>query len=312
MLVTVLAGGVGAARFLDGLVRVVPARDVTVVGNVGDDFEHLGLHVSPDLDTVLYTLAGVVNSKQGWGRADETSNALATVRTLGGADWFFLGDRDIGLHVVRTERLRRGETLSSITADVARSLDVGVRLLPATDDPVRTMLRTPSGWLDFQTYFVRRRHQDEVLELEYRGAAEAVPAPGVVEAIAGADVVVVAPSNPFLSIEPMLAVAEVRAELSARAGPVVAVSPIVAGRAIKGPADRMLRSLVGEASPRAVAERYRDFLTHMLVDTADEAVVDELGSLGIVAAATGTLLDRHDARAEVARAALGLAGRYRG
>ncbi len=311
MLVSVLAGGVGAARFLDGLVGVVPPRDVTVVGNVGDDFEHLGLHVSPDLDTILYTLAGIVDPEQGWGRADETSNALATVRTLGGEDWFYLGDRDIGLHVVRTERLRRGEPLSSITADIARRLDLGVRLLPATDDQVRTMLRTPSGWLDFQTYFVRRRHQDDVLELEYRGAGDAVAAPGVIEAISGADVVVVAPSNPFLSIEPILAIDGVRAALKARTGPVVAVSPIVDGRAIKGPADRMLRSLAGEASPRAVAERYRDFLTHMLVDTTDAEFVDVLGSLGIAAAAQDTLLDRHDSRVAVARAALDLVARYR-
>ena len=307
MQLTVLAGGVGAARFLDGLVRVVPPESVTVVGNVADDFEHLGLHVSPDLDTILYTLAGVVHETQGWGRADETANALDTVRTLGGPDWFFLGDRDVGLHLVRTERLRAGEPLSAITRELCARFGLSIRLLPVTDDRLRTMVETDAGKLDFQTYFVRRRHEDEVCGVRYEGADSARPAPGVLEALHDAGAVLVAPSNPFLSIEPILAVPGVREVLGGRTGPVVAVSPIVAGRAIKGPADRMLRSLAGEASARAVAERYADFLTHMLVDSADAALVPAIEALGLRVAAAPTIMTGVPERVAVARETLRLA-----
>jgi LPPG:FO 2-phospho-L-lactate transferase len=311
MHVTVLAGGVGAARFLDGLVRVVPPGDVTVIGNVADDFEHLGLHVSPDLDTVLYTLAGLVHEGQGWGRADETGHALDTVRSLGGPGWFFLGDRDIGLHLVRAERLRAGEPLSSIAQDFAERFGAGVHLLPATDDPVRTMLRTAEGWLDFQTYFVRRRHADEVLELAYRGAADAAPAPGVVEAVEGADLVIVAPSNPYLSIDPITAVEGVAAALARRAGPTLAVSPVIGGTAVKGPAAALMRRFAGEASPGAVARHYAPWLTHLLVDSVDAAEVPDIAAeQGIHAAAADTLMAGTQERIAVARAALELASRY--
>jgi LPPG:FO 2-phospho-L-lactate transferase len=307
MLVTVLAGGVGAARFLDGLVRVVHPGDVTVIGNVGDDLEILGLHVSPDLDTVLYTLAGLVEPVRGWGRSGDTASALAVVSQLGGEDWFFLSDGDIGLHLVRTERLRRGEPLSAIMRDVCERLGVGVTLLPVTDDTLRTLVTTDDGEVDFQTYFVRRRHEDDVRAVRYAGAEDVRPAPGVIEAIGAADVVVVAPSNPFLSVEAILAVPGVRAALRRRAGSVVGVSPIVAGRAIKGPADRMLRTLVGDASPVAVAERYADFLTHMLVDSADHGSVAAIERLGIHAGTAETLMIDPARRPGVARAALDLA-----
>jgi LPPG:FO 2-phospho-L-lactate transferase len=306
MELTVLAGGVGAARFLDGLVRVVPPESVTVVGNVADDLEILGLHVSPDLDTVVYTLAGVVEPERGWGLAGDTAGALAVASQLGGDDWFHLSDGDIGLHLVRTERLRRGEPLSAVMRDVAERFGLSIRLLPATDDPVRTFVTTEAGELDFQTYFVRRRHEDEALAVRYAGAEDARPAPGVLEALAGADAVVVAPSNPFLSIEPILAVPGIRRTIAARNGPVVAVSPIVAGRAIKGPADRMLRSLAGEASARAVAGRYSDFLTHMLVDLADAEDVPALEALGLRAAAGPTLMATVEGRIAVARETLRL------
>lgn len=306
MQLTVLAGGVGAARFLDGLVRVVPPGTVTVVGNVADDVEILGLHVSPDLDTVVYTLAGLVEPVRGWGRAADTANALAVVSELGGEDWFHLSDGDVGLHLVRTERLRRGDLLSEIMGDVTARLGLAVRLLPVTDDPVRTMVATDAGELDFQTYFVRRRHEDDVLGVRYAGAETASPAPGVLEALRDADAVLVAPSNPFLSIEPILAVPGVRERLVARSGAVVAVSPIVAGRAVKGPADRMLRALAGEASARAVAERYADFLTHMLVDSADAALVPEVEALGMRAAAAPTMLGTVVERIAVARETLRL------
>ena len=306
MHLTVLTGGVGAARFLDGLVRVVPPESVTVVGNVADDVEILGLHVSPDLDTVVYTLAGVVEPERGWGLAGDTARALAVASRLGGEDWFHLSDGDIGLHLLRTERLRRGEPLSAVMRDVAEGFGLSIRLLPATDDPVRTFLTTAAGELDFQTYFVRRRHEDEVLAVRYAGAEEARPAPGVLEALAAADAVIVAPSNPFLSIEPILAVPGIRRTIAARTEPVVAVSPIVAGRALKGPADRMLRSLAGEASPRAVAERYSDFLTHMLVDTADAELLPALEAVGLRAAAGPTLMATLEGRIAVAQATLRL------
>lgn len=309
MRVTVLAGGVGAARFLDGLVRVVPAEDVTVVGNVADDLELLGLHVSPDLDTVLYTLAGLVHPDQGWGRAEETRNALAVVSELGGDDWFLLGDRDIGLHLVRTQRLRTGEPLSSVTADLCRRLDVGVHLLPASDDRLTTMVDTPRGEVDFQTYFVRWRHDVDVLGLRVEGAATARPAPGVVEAIRDAEVLVVAPSNPYLSVDPILAVPGVREAVGGRSGPTVAVSPIVGGAAIKGPADRLLRTFAGEASAVAVARHYAPWLTHVLVDEVDSELVPTLAGLGLRAAATDTIMRDADARAHVARATLELAAR---
>jgi len=306
MQLTVLAGGVGAARFLDGLVRVVPPEAVTVVGNVADDVEILGLHVSPDLDTVVYTLAGLVEPERGWGRGADTANALAVVSELGADDWFHLSDGDIGLHLVRTERLRRGERLSAVMRDVCERLGLAIRLLPVTDDPLRTMVATDAGELDFQTYFVRRRHEDEVRGVRYAGAETARPAPGVLEALRDADAVLVAPSNPFLSIEPILAVPGVREALAARTGPVAAVSPIVAGRAIKGPADRMLRALAGEASARAVAERYRDFLTHMLVDTADAGLVPGIEALGVRAGAASTMLGTVAERVAVAQETLRL------
>jgi LPPG:FO 2-phospho-L-lactate transferase len=309
MRITVLAGGVGAARFLDGLVQVVPPADVTAVVNVADDLELLGLRISPDLDTVLYTLAGVVHPEQGWGRADETARALETVRRLGGDAWFFLGDRDVGLHLVRTERLRRGDSLSAVTADVARRLGVATRLLPASDDQVTTLVDTPAGVLDFQTYFVRRRHEDEVLGVRYAGAAEARPAPGVLDAIREADLLVVAPSNPYLSVGPILAVPGVRSALEQRTRPCVAVSPVAGGRAIKGPADRLLRRFAGEASPVAVAQEYAPWLTHMLVDDQDRGELARLDRLGLRAAATDTIMRDRPRRAAVATAALRLAAR---
>ncbi len=307
MRATVLAGGVGAARFLDGLVRVLPPERVTVVGNVADDLELLGLHISPDLDTVLYTLAGVVEPERGWGRADDTANALGVVSLLGGPDWFFLSDRDLGLHLARSERLRAGEPLSSITASLCAAFGVRVRLLPATDDLLRTVVSTPAGELDFQTYFVRRRHQDEVLAVRYEGADAARPAPGVLDALATADVVLVAPSNPFLSVGPILAVPGVREAIAARSGPTVAVTPIVGGRAVKGPADRLLRTFAGESSPRAVAAHYDGLLTHMLIDEADRDLAPAIEALGLQVAAAATLMPDAEARTRVARAALELA-----
>ena len=307
MHVAVLAGGVGAARFLDGLVQVAKPSKTTAIVNVGDDFELLGLHISPDIDTIHYTLAGLVHREQGWGRAEETTNALATVCELGGEDWFLLGDRDIGLHLVRTERLRAGRSLSDVTDEIGQKLGVPIATLPATNDRLRTMLGTPAGELDFQTYFVRRRHEDPVSSVRYDGAANASAGPGVVAAIDEADVVVIAPSNPFLSIGPILAISDIAAALASRKGPTVAISPIIGGKAVKGPADRLLRTFAGEASVVALGRHYGDLLTHLLIDEADADAATELKTMGLTVGVSDTLMTDGLARARVARAAVELA-----
>ena len=235
MNVTVLSGGVGGARFLRGVVAVVDPADVAIVGNVADDIEILGLHVSPDLDSVLYALAGVADEERGWGRADESWRALETAGELGGEDWFRLGDRDIGLHLVRTRLLHQGVSLSEATSRLATAFGLRCSLLPATNDPLRTFLETPAGTFPFQTWFVERGHRDEVDAVHYAGAPDARPAPGVIDAIERADVIVFAPSNPYVSIGPILAVDGIRAAIEARRVPCVAVSPLIGGRVIKRP-----------------------------------------------------------------------------
>ncbi len=271
MKVVALSGGVGGARFLRGLVEVVPAADVAVIGNVADDLEILGLSVSPDLDSILYALAGLADQERGWGRSDESWRALETVRALGGEAWFSLGDRDLGLHLVRTELLRGGTPLSEVTQRLARALGLAVTLLPATDDPVRTFLETPAGTFPFQTWFVGRGHRDEVDAVHYAGAPAAAAAPGVLEALAAADVIVIAPSNPYVSIGPILAVDSIRSALAGRTAPCVAVSPLVGGKAVKGPADRMLSRLAGGTSPSHVAACYPGLIDALVVDDADAA-----------------------------------------
>src|SRR5206468_3979433 len=236
--VVVLCGGVGGARFVRGVVDVVEPRTVTVVGNVGDDLEVLGLHVSPDLDSVLYALAGLADEQRGWGRADETYHALGTVAALAGETWFLLGDRDLGLHLARTQAMRAGEALSSVTRRLTEKLGVETTLLPATDDRLRTWIATPAGEFSFQEWFVRRQHRDEVDGVRFEGAEQAAAAPGVLAALEAADLIAIAPSNPFVSIGPILAVAEIREALERRRVPAVAVSPLIGGRTVRGPADR--------------------------------------------------------------------------
>ena len=263
----VLCGGLGGSRFVDALTQAAGGEQVTAIVNVGDDLEILGLRVSPDLDTVLYTLAGLLDERRGWGVKDETTNALQHAGRLGGEDWFTLGDRDIGLHLVRTELLREGVPLSEATRRLCERLGVTATLLPASDDPVRTYLTTPAGELDFQTWFVGRRHADEVLGLRYEGAETARPAPGVTEAIASAGTVFLAPSNPFVSIRPILAVPGIREALAGKR--VVAVSPLVAGRALRGPLAEMMASLGHEPGVRGIAALYEGIATDVLVDPAD-------------------------------------------
>ena len=256
-----LCGGVGAARMLSGLVRVVPASEITAVVNVGDDMMLHGLHISPDLDTVTYTLAGLDNRDTGWGVADESWRVMDELAALGGEDWFRLGDRDLATHLFRTERLRSGEPLSAVTAALCRRRGVGVRLVPVTDDPLRTRVTLaqdsalgPAGTeVGFQDYFVRLRHDVAVGAVRFEGASTARPAPGVLDALEGADIVVVCPSNPVVSIAPLLAVPGVLGALCPRRDQVVAVSPIVAGAALKGPADRLMAELGHDPSVVGVA-----------------------------------------------------------
>ena len=269
----VLCGGLGGSRFVDALTQAAGAERVTAIVNVGDDVEILGLHVSPDLDTVLYTLAGLLDEERGWGVKDETTNALQLAARLGGEDWFTLGDRDIGLHLVRTQLLRAGVPLSEVTHRLCERLGVGTTLLPASDDPVRTYLATPAGELDFQTWFVGRRHADEVLDVRYEGADEARPAPGVLDALAAADTVFLAPSNPFVSVQPILAVPGIRGALAGKR--VVAVSPLVGGKALRGPLAEMMTSLGHEAGVRGIAAVYAGLATDVLVDPADAAELPE-------------------------------------
>jgi LPPG:FO 2-phospho-L-lactate transferase len=243
MKIVVLSGGVGGARFVRGLVDVVDPTQVTVIGNVGDDLEVLGMHVSPDLDSILYSLADLNDEERGWGRADETWNALTTVAELGGESWFRLGDRDLGVHLVRTQALQGGEPLSAVTARLAESLGIETQLIPATDDRLRTWITTPAGEFTFQKWFVARGHRDEVDALRFEGADAAAPAPGVLEAIDSAELILIAPSNPYVSIAPILALQQVRAAIAHRKVQCVAVSPLIGGRAVKGPADRMLARL---------------------------------------------------------------------
>jgi LPPG:FO 2-phospho-L-lactate transferase len=301
--VAVLSGGVGGARFVRGVVDVVEPGDVVVVGNVGDDVEVLGLHVSPDLDSVLYALAGVADEQKGWGRADETWHALGTVAALEGETWFLLGDRDVGLHLVRTQALRAGEPLSAVTARLARSLAVEPTLLPATDDRLRTWIATPAGEFPFQEWFVARGHRDEVDGVRFEGAAAAAAAPGVVAALDAADLILLAPSNPYVSLAPILAVAEIRVALERRRVPCVAVSPLIGGRAVKGPADRMLARMAGGTTPAHVATCYSGLIDALVFDESD---ADDAGALGDVRpVVTRTLMRDRDARRRLAEAVLG-------
>ncbi len=305
--IVVLSGGVGGARFLRGLVDVVEPPSVTVIGNVGDDVEVLGLHVSPDLDSILYALAGVADDERGWGRSDETWQAMEVVSGLGGEAWFQLGDRDLGVHLVRTQSLRSGEPLSAVTRRLALALGVEVTLLPATDDALRTWVDTPDGSFPFQEWFVARQHRDEVDRVRFDGEATATPAPGVLDALAGAELIVIAPSNPFISIWPILAVDEIRSALERRRVPCVAVSPIVGGRALKGPADRMLQRLAGGTEPRRVATCYQGLVDVLVIDRADADGAAEVQAHGVRCVVTDTVMHDAVSRRALAEAVLAAA-----
>jgi LPPG:FO 2-phospho-L-lactate transferase len=297
--VVLLSGGGGGARLARGLQDALEPGELTVVGNVGDDVEALGLHVSPDLDSLLYTLAGLIDEERGWGRAGETWNALAAASAWGGEDWFRLGDLDLGLHLVRTRALRAGTPLSSVTAELAARVELRSRVLPATDDRLRTHVHTAAGTLPFQEWFVGRGHRDDVDGVTYEGAETARAAPGVLEALETATAIVVAPSNPYLSIGPILAVEGIRRALESRRARCVAVSPVIGGRAVTGPVDRMLSRMAGGTTPAHVAARYEGLVDLLVIDEAD-APAD--ASLELVV--TQTLMHDRDAERRLAATVL--------
>ena len=299
-----LSGGVGGARFLRGVVDAVDPAAVTAVVNVGDDLEVLGLSVSPDLDSVLYALADLGDEERGWGRADESWNALATVEALGGEAWFRLGDRDLGLHLVRTQALRAGEALSAVTARLSAALGLEATILPATDETLRTWLDTPNGSFDFQQWFVARAHRDAVDRVRFEGAADARPAPGVLEALHDAELILIAPSNPYVSIGPILAVERIRSALERRRVPCVAVSPLIGGAAVKGPAASMVQRLEGGTTPAHVAQCYAGLIDALVLDHADADGTDAVTALGVRPIVTKTLMRDPAARRALAEAAL--------
>ncbi len=308
-MIAVLAGGVGAARLLAGLVRAVPPAEVTAIVNTGDDTELHGLHISPDLDTVTYTLAGAVNPGTGWGLAGETWQAMEALERYGGLTWFRLGDRDLATHLYRTGRLAAGATLSEVAAEVAAAWGIGARLLPMSDDRVRTRVELSDGsWVEFQEYFVKLAHSVPVRSVQFAGADASQPAPGVLEALAAAEVVLVAPSNPIVSIAPILAVPGIAEVLARRRDRVVAVSPIVAGKALKGPADRLLVELGHEASAAGVAGVLSAVAGTLVVDDADAALAGAVEARDMACVVTRTVMDNAEVAESLARTALAAAG----
>jgi LPPG:FO 2-phospho-L-lactate transferase len=302
--VTVLTGGVGGARFLQGLTRITDPRRVTIIGNTGDDEDFFGLHVAPDLDTVVYTLAGRVDRTQGWGLAGDRFACLDALGALGLPTWFRLGDRDLATHLYRTLALRGGKTLAEVTAALARRHGVHARVLPMSNDPVRTFVHTERGALPFQTYLVRDRGRGRVRRIELRGARAARPAVGVLAALRRTDAIVIAPSNPLVSIGPILAVRGVRTALARRRAPAAAVSPLVGGRPVKGPLHRMLRGLGLEVSPRGVARCYRGLIDVFVLDRADAAWAGRIEALGMRVVVTDTVMRTPARAARLAQAVL--------
>ncbi len=306
-MILAFAGGVGGARLANGLARILPAGSLTVAVNTGDDFEHLGLHISPDPDTVLYTLAGLNDAERGWGLAGETFACMAAVKRLGGEDWFALGDRDLATHIERTRRLATGETLSQITADFAARLGINQAIIPVTDDRLRTLVRTPAGELSFQDYFVRQRCEPAVTALVFDGAETATPSPALATLMQSPELqgVIICPSNPFLSIDPILAVPGIRDWLRRRRIPCIAVSPLIGGKAVKGPAAKMMAELDLEATPRAIAEHYLGLIDGLIIDRAD--TLQALGECHI----TDTLMRNIEGQERLARESLNYLERQR-
>jgi LPPG:FO 2-phospho-L-lactate transferase len=309
--VVALAGGVGGAKLAHGLALTGLNERLSVIVNTADDFELFGLHISPDLDTVLYTLGGIANSETGWGIAGDTFATLKAIERLGRETWFWLGDQDFATHILRTERLRDGVSITAVTAELANALKVRAALLPMCDEPVATMIETSAGLLDFQSYFVRRQHADPVLSVQFSGIEQAVPSMETRQALEQASVIVLCPSNPIVSIGPILALPEVHDFLCETEVPVVAVSPIIAGQALKGPADQMLASLGHEVSAVGVAAIYQHFLSGIVIDEQDAALASRIEELGIAVHVTGTIMRTEDDRQRLAEETLEFAERLR-
>ncbi|HTJ62816.1 MAG TPA: 2-phospho-L-lactate transferase [Alphaproteobacteria bacterium] len=311
MSVLALAGGVGGAKLAEGLAAVLPPGALTVAVNVGDDFEHLGVRISPDIDTVTYTLSGLNNQEQGWGLAGETWQFMDALERLGGETWFRLGDRDMATHIERSRRLKAGETLSEITLGFAQQLGIKQPIVPVSDDPVRTVVTTDQGVLAFQDYFVRLRCAPIVERLEFAGAAEARISPGFATALAAPDLeaIIICPSNPFLSIQPILSIGGVREALEARRVPMIAVSPIIGGQAVKGPAAKIMDELGMTVSSLGVASFYGALLDGLMIDTVDAALKDEIAVTAV--AVTDTMMRNANDRRRLAREALAFAERLR-
>jgi LPPG:FO 2-phospho-L-lactate transferase len=305
--IVALAGGVGGAKLAHGLAQILPPEDLTIVVNTGDDFEHLGLHISPDLDTVMYTLARIANPETGWGLAGETWNFLAALGRLGGETWFRLGDRDLATHIERTRRLRAGETLTQATAALCTALNVQPRLLPMSNDPIRTMVLTDEGELTFQHYFVYRRCEPRVHAVRFAGAEAAQPTPRVLEALEAASLIILCPSNPFLSVDPILSVPGVREKVQAKRA--IAVSPIVGGQALKGPAAKMLAELGLEVTAVSVAAHYMQsgLLSSFVLDQVDAPLRPQIERPGVRVLVTDTVMRSTDDRARLAQAVLAFA-----
>ena len=315
MKIVALAGGVGGAKFADGLAQVLPPEDLTVIVNTGDDFEHYGLSICPDLDTVCYTLAGISNPETGWGRLNESWNVIDNASKLGGPDWFRLGDHDLGTHLERTRRLKEGQTLTQITRDFCKAWGIEQTILPMSDQPVRTIVETEEGDLAFQEYFVHRRCEPRVRGFRFEGADAAQPAPGAREALRSADAVIFCPSNPWVSIDPILQVFSLlvagdRVALR-QAGPRVryfAISPIIGGETVKGPAAKMFRELGIEPSALAVANHYCDLLTGFVLDTLDQQLEEDIRSLNMRTLVTNTWMKSLDIKKQFASEVLDFIG----
>lgn len=304
--VLALCGGVGGAKLAAGLAAVLPPEQLTIVVNTGDDFEHVGLSISPDIDTVVYTLSGLSDQVRGWGVADESWQAMAQLGRLGEDQWFMLGDRDLAMHLARTRRLRAGETLSQITADLAARLGIGPAIVPMSDDAVRTKVATADGELDFQRYFVAEQCRPVARAIRFDGAERAAPSPGFLSALQRPDLgaLIICPSNPYLSVDPLLALPGVRERIAALGVPRAAVSPIVAGQAIKGPTAKLMAELGADVDVTGVARHYRGLIDKLIVDEADRGSVAQIADLGMTAVVAPSIMKSHADRAALAAATL--------
>ena len=305
--VVCLAGGVGAAKFLDGLAHYHPPENITVIVNTGDDLEYLGTHISPDIDIVTYTLAGIVDHEKGWGIKNDTYRCMEQLDHYGAETWFRIGDADFATHLLRSAYLQQGFTLSGVTERIRSALGVKVRILPMSDDRVATKIKTPEGVLEFQEYFVKRKFSDRVEDVSYEGADHATPADGVLEAVKKSDIIILCPSNPILSIGPILAIPGIREGLAKAKGRIVGVSPIIAGRSLKGPLDRIMRNLGLDVSSYGVAQLYKGVLDGFVIDDADKDLTTKISALGMHVRQTNTLMDSPEAKARLAKETLSLA-----